>query len=368
MDILDIFYRNIVPEAVDGRIDCFFYYNISFSTIVVENNRKEISKVKNNNVLNPTLFIKNKALFDSLLVEYVNLALDFYNQDILDTEIEDINKRKFYKVKSIITLLFANATIEDFNNPCEFLNKRINFIKNDISNSYELGYFEIFKGNVFIDIKKDIINNETPYQILIKVLSDNGDEFVFPSVKLGISDDIVYIYAIQNKINPTNSFSKKINRVLYKVGEGYEHDYEEDMEDLKDITASFLVALNMCVSYLQQNGYDKIVVPSFLNSRWNAKVIANERKISSKNLSEDEVNSINEEHEHLQNNLTNKLIRTFLRLGCHFNNIDVLSFPFEYDSCLHIFVNSLDVKCNNTLLYETYKLVENNINKKKHIK
>ena len=39
MNILDIFYKNIVPEATSGRINCLMYYNIAFSTNVVEENK-----------------------------------------------------------------------------------------------------------------------------------------------------------------------------------------------------------------------------------------------------------------------------------------------------------------------------------------
>ena len=72
--------------------------------------------------------------------------------------------------------------------------------------------------------------------------------------------------------------------------------------------------------------------------------------------------------EYLQYNITNKLVRTFLRLGCHFNNIDVLSFPFEADSCLHIGINQNLLQCNNSLLYETYMLIHNGINNKDYHK
>lgn len=371
MDILDVFYNNVVPEATTGRINCLFYYNIAFATKIVDENIEYHSKIENDNVLVPTLMIRDKEIFDNLLTEYVDLAMGFYDETIFDDELDYRNNEtgnRICRIKTILALLFANATIEDFNNPCEFLRKRINFIQNDISDNYNLGYCDAFKGNVSIEIKKDIINNETPYQMIIKVLSEGEDEFVFPKIKLGISDDIVYVYAIQNRTNENNSFCKKINRILYKVGEGYNSDYEEDMEDLRDVTASFLVALNMCISYLYHNGYNKIVVPSVLNSRWNAKVISNTRKIQLKKLSDDDARDIFDNQDYLQHNLTNKLIRTFLRLGCHYNNIDVLAFPYEIDSCLHVSVNDKTVQCNNSLLYETYKLVEKGIHKNSYRK
>ena len=205
--------------------------------------------------------IKDKNEFDRLLIEYVNLALEFYDdsnfdEEILNNKIYD-NELRICREKVILSLLFANATIEDFNNPIDFLKRRIDFIYNDLCGSYNFGYMDMFKGDLSLDIDKDIINNETPYQMIIRVKSMNEEEFVFPKIKFGISDDTVYIYAIQNKMNEDNSFCKKINRVLYKVGEGYnDTDEIEEDENLKDITASFLVSLNIAISYLYNNGYN----------------------------------------------------------------------------------------------------------------
>ena len=276
------------------------------------------------------------------------------------------NDTKICKEKAVLAMLFANATLEDFNDPCDFLRKRIEFMKNDISCQKDLGYSDIFKGNVTLDIEKDIINNETPYQMIIRCTSENGDVYVFPRIKLGISDDRVYIYAIQNHNSDNNdhnnSFYKKINRVLYKVGEGFALEESNEDEKLKDVTSSFLVSLNMCIAYLYSIGYTNITVPSILIERWNAKSIANSMKAQYKKMDDIAYNKLNMEQDYIQSNLTNKLIRTFLRLGCHNNKVEVVSLPFEVDSCLNINITDNELKCNNSLLYETYNLVNCNTN------
>lgn len=361
MNILDIFYKNIVPEATSGRINCLMYYNIAFSTNVVEENKFYSFNCGDNDLLVPTLVINNKEEFDSLLLQYVDLASKFYDDSNFDNEILNYkiynDETRICKEKVILALLFANATMEDFNNPVDFLRKRINFIYNDLTGSYDFGYCESLKGKLLLTVEKDIINNETPYQMVIRVISDKMEEFVFPRIKFGVSDNDVYIYAIQNKRNEENSFCKKINRVIYRVGEGYNDDNQNE-ESLKDITASFLLSLNIGISFLFNMGYTKIVVPSILVSRWNAKKLSNLLKIRIKNYDCNMASDMDIHQDYLQYNLTNKLIRTFLRLGCHYSNIDILSFPYEIDSCLHIGINDNSVKCNNSLLYETYKLVE----------
>lgn len=372
MDILDIFYNSIIKEAANGRINCLVYYNILFSTKICTG-EEYVCQIENSDLLIPTLIIKDKDSFDALLIEYVNMALDFYDdknypEEILDYKRYD-KKDKICKEKVILAMLFANATVEDFNNPCEFLQKRIDFIRNDISCRKDLGYLEIFKGDVSIEIREDIINNETPYQMIIRVINDSGDEYIFPRIKLGVSNDKLYIYAIQNNledINRADSFFKKVNRILYKTGEGFNLDESENEEKLKDVTSSFLVSLNMCISYFNCKGYSSIVVPSFLIERWNAKSIANLLKVKYKKLDDTSSNKLSLEQEYIQNNLTNKLIRTFLRLGCHNNNIEIISLPYEMDSNLHININNNEFCCNNLLLYQTYKLIENS--DKKHRK
>ena len=69
MNILDIFYNNIVKEATTGRINCFIYYNIAFS-INIYNDKKYECQIENSNLLIPTLMIKNKEKFDSLSIGY----------------------------------------------------------------------------------------------------------------------------------------------------------------------------------------------------------------------------------------------------------------------------------------------------------
>jgi len=372
MKIADIFYNNIVPEAQNGRIDCFVFYNIAFSTYIVDNDESYICNISNNDLLIPTLIIRDKNKFDSLLEEYVTLALSFYDdnnfdEDILDYKLYD-NKKRICKEKAILALLFANATVEDFNNPINFLEKRINFINNSMEEKHNLGYCEILNTMMQVSIEKDIINNETPYQFVIKILSYDGESYVLPKVKFGISDNNVYVYAIQNENNQKNQLGKRINRILYKIGEGYnDGDYLCDDENLKDISASFLVSLNIFVNYVKTCGYNKIIVPSILVERWNAKKISSILRSNRYGYSVEKMIELEDSQDYLQRNLTNKLIRTFLRLGVHYNNIDIFSFPYEIDSCLHININDERIRCNNTLLFETGVLMRDYFKKDKKV-
>ena len=362
MNILNIFYNNIINEARNGDIDSFFHFNILFRTEIVEKNIILDTKSDFDNLLVPTLKISRKEEFDRLLIEYVTLAMDFYSDDnfpseILNNKMYDEEKR-ICKEKMIIASLFANFSIEDFNNPCEYLKRRIDFFKNTCEKDIDIGYSNILKGELSARIEKDKIYNECPYQFSISAKDEQDVNYIFPSIKFGISEDKVYIYAIQNGKDKDNS--KRINRALYKIGEGFDSAVDNfdifGSGNLKDVTSSFLVALNIFIAYMYSTGIKKIVVPSILIERWNAKELANNKKKNFGIINEDKFKEKEEEHEDIQRNLTEKLLRTFLRLKAHYSNIDILNYPMEDDTSLQLEVENME-NCNNSLLEETSNLV-----------
>lgn len=364
MSILDIFYNEIIPECSKGRVECFFYYNVLFNTIILESNKKYMFDNSYDGLMAPTLIIKDKEKFDTLLEQYVRLCLDFYDESNYPEEIN--NDKGYLKEKMIMTLLFSNATYEDFNNPIEFLQKRIAFLEGE-EKDYECSFSPSLDGVVSISIEKDKIYNETPYKFSSKVINEEGNTFSFPEIKFGIYNDTVYVYAIQNKGNEKNDYSKKVNRTLFKIGEGFdikEDNYELYEEgNLKDISASFLVSLNMFISYIHNLGYDKIVVPSILICRYNAKKIALYNALLNNRVTLDTQEFILNRDENIQKNLTEKFIRTFLRLKHHYSNINITSMPYETDSSLHLLVSN-NLSSNNHLLNETSKVVTSSCDRK----
>jgi len=368
MDILDIFYNHIILEALHGEVDCYIYYNILFETYFKETNQRLISNDKYKDLLVPTLTINNKKIFDELLIKYVNLCLKFYDDSNFDEEISKCTDKGISKEKLIMTLLWSNATFEDFKNPEQFLQKRIAFLENETTElSQKCGYSEILDGNIILEICKDKIYNETPYKIVIK-LNNGEEEYKFPEVKFGIFNDTIYFYAIQNSHNESNNYTKRINRTLFKIGEGF--DIQKDNYDifeegnLKDVSASFVVALNIALSYFHSIGIDKINVNSIIISRWNAKKIALEKKINKGKVTDEEKEEVLTKQDLIQKNLTEKFLRTFLRLAYHYQSIHITSYPTDIDSNLHLNIDG-ELSTDNKLLDEMSKLVQNNNNRKR---
>ncbi len=377
MNDVNIFYDEIINEASTGRVDCFFMMNLLFSTYLKEENKTiEAKKDDNGRYLIPTLVIKNKERFNKLLTDYLNLAKSKYDltkyYEALD--FSDIKNHEQVINKIVLTTLWANATYDDFSESEEFIKRQIAFLKDDTFSKYNeptiIGYSEMLGGYVEIKNISEPILNETPTSLKISLIEpETNERYTFPLVRYGIEDGKCYIYAVQKnkKFDEENSFKKKVNRRLFKIGENFDtknDTYENYKEgNLKDVSASFVVASNIALGLLSSEGINDIVIPSILIERWNAKetniLVRSEREKNS----EEYIDTNKDEHDQIQSNLTEKLLRTFLRIVSHNKTFEVASYPFDIDSSLHI-KTSPELDCNNSLLNETF-LIGEKVNSKK---
>lgn len=377
MNDIRVFYDEIINEASTGRVDCFFMMNLLFSTYLKEENKTiEAKKDDDGRYLIPTLVIKNKENFNKLLTEYLTLARTKYDltKYYEALEFSDIKNHEQVINKLILTILWANATYDDFSDSEEFLRKQIAFLKDNTFSEYNeptiIGYSEMLGGYVEIENISEPILNETPNSLKISLVEpETNEKYTFPLVRYGIKDGKCYIYAVQKnkKFDIDNNFKKKVNRKLFKIGENFDtknDTYENYKEgNLKDVSASFVVASNIALGLLSSKGINDIVVPSILIERWNAKekniIVRSKRKKEPQEY----IETNKDEHNEIQRNLTEKLLRTFLRIVSHNNTFEVMSYPFDIDSSLHI-RTSPELDCNNSLLNETF-LIGEKVNSKK---
>ena len=301
MNDVSIFYDEVINEASTGRVDCFFMMNLLFNTYIKDENR--VIKSESNDegrYLVPTLVIKNKESFNKLLTEYLILAKSKYDltKYYEALEFSDIENSEQVINKLVLTTLWANATYDDFEDSEEFLRKQISFLKDNTFSEYNeptiIGYSEVLGGYIEIENISEPILNETPNSLKISLIeSDTNERYTFPLVRYGIKDDKCYIYAVQKnkKYDIDNAFKKKVNRRLFKIGENFDtknDTYENYKEgNLKDVSASFVVASNIALGLLSSKGINDIVVPSILIERWNAKekniIVRSKKKIILKN-------------------------------------------------------------------------------------
>lgn len=353
----DILYNEILPEASNGRVDCGFIFNVIFQTILPDRQYPVVSEFPNLQI--PTLYISNKEEFEILLQRYVEVAYPFYDKNYFDNEHDYI--------KAIITFLFTNMTVEEFIHPNDYLRRRISFFDNkisyDIGESFELGDSQ-YIGNIMAKLNKEPIYEEAPYS-----LDFENDNSKFPTVRFGIDNDTVYIYAIQNSKDAT--VDKKTNRKLYKINDKFDtsnesYDNINDYENLTGVTNSTIVSATLALSFFLKLGYTDIKMPSFLPVRFNAKEMAREKKMTKlkneENFAQIEQESI-EKNMNIQRNISDKFIRTFRRLDYHFDNITINSYPFDVDSYLYLTVNE-EIHCENDLLNDLFMCVYNSTKRK----
>ena len=386
--ILDIFYKEIVPELKQekGKIkihDNPYYFPFS----IVTDEKKESSLLFNaprNDNLSfdpPVLIIRDKENFDSLLVEYIKQQIQFLN--------EEENLRRYLvlccgesihnQIKYLLLLVWKNATSEDFINPQLLLNRRIQFFTPEEKRTPLQAQLDINQGlGIVSEIKRQFASLETPYCLDSKIIvyNQNGDQesYPLPQISYGISDGVAYLYSIKGKKRPRNenktSFFKKIDRYLYKANDHVQDSeeyqaYKEKKtdyypENISDISVSALYSLTMFLKHLERNGITKLVTTSFLPLRYLAKEQAINESISLfrflykeerlEQIKEEELTQLSRDN----CNQTEKLIRTLRRLSYHFPNLEITSYPFDLDSNLHMKISQAHPNRETHILTDLY--------------
>lgn len=366
-----IFFEEIVKDASVGDINCGFLVPICFGTRELVNGEYVDLGIPKDfgNMIIPTLLIKDRDKVVESIYEYVNLAKEFYKDEIILDYVD--NKEKY-----IIASLLSNTLTSDFNDIDLLFKRHSNFISDntmlDFLEVTNLGYCDILKSNVVVKLNKQSIVQETPYALDIW-LEDDDEEILykFPSVRFGIDVDKAYIYAVQRSEN--DIVNKKIERILRKVGEGFDEknsdkDPVENPENLYSINPWSLVALSIAIPLIKNNSNVKeFVAPYFLVNRWNApevsyNIMKEKYPDNYKALQKKEEQILKQDI--IQRNITDKFIRNFRRLEHHFSNFNIVSYQLENDSCLHLQIDN-EYNCNNTLLSEVSNLSNSYNNKNK---
>ena len=395
-DIIDnIFFNEIINEAKKSEVSIIesdnyeHIYNIGFNACIEGKlNSGDISDSK------PILMINNKQQLVNMLEEYIK-EIDKVPNYFSNCEYKQ-------KIKAYMAFVWNNAIYEDFANPCVYLKKQIEFLKNSkldvglsvyadnidfssIINSKNKNAVNIVNGsNIITNVTRQGIKTETPFVFETKIVSKDGnEEYLLPSISYGISNNECYIYAIQDKNNSKdNTFSRSVNRIFYSLNSDvakseteeyknntteeysdYRLNYDADViyndypENISKVSPSALIALVVFLDSMLEEEIDKVKVVSCLPVRYYGKemfYLKKHKYISDKNkLNKDESNKLlleyKKEHLRIQKNLSEKLIRNFRRLEHHFDSCFVSSYPLELDEYLHFRYREFN-NSNNLLL------------------
>lgn len=362
MNIEEIFI-NLVNEAKDNYIkftdvylekynlDYEVKYPIAFNTMI------DGQTIIANDHL-PLLIINNSKDFYSLLNKYILMVKE--KNIKIPSYIKEVDK-------FIMAYLLVNATTEDFINPMAYIERRIAFLKDDklakYDNIIKLDFNNYFD-NSLLEIKRDIqsIQMETPNKISFK-LTKGEDYYNLADISYGIDNNTCYIYSIMNKQNKSNQsyYAKKMNRYLFKLNEGIEDkeslEYKKYKagvnnyypENISDVTPSFVLAICTFLKMLEKENINKIKIASYLPIRYNSRLIAAENS--------NDIINLKNRNDKIQENITNKFIRTFYRSSHHLKNLEINSLPYEIDEYLNIKLNKFK-DINNSIIEETLNKIK----------
>lgn len=368
----------IIEEAaqesiiIDGDL-----FPVAFNTVIYEDGKEVLRTNSNDNY--PTLIIKDMAKFIDKLVEYIELALIKINKFPSFSKNAERNKVKF-----LITYLFVNATTEDFSNPIELLERNIAFLNDDTFDYLKAGILiplnSFDKSSILIKNSSQSAFMETPNKMEISLVKD-GKSYVLPSISYGIrvnnNKRETYVYTI---INPKSKkeeltteqikYSKKIGRELYKLNNGVLDSESEEYkayisgnnqyypENISDVSPSAVLSLLIFMGILETENIDKIKIVPYLPIRFFSRQIFAQNQTDKARVQELEERNIT-----LQNNITNKFIRTFRRVAFHLKELEVTSLPYEGSEYLEMHLKNTPQPLNNDILNDVYNSTLNNVKK-----
>lgn len=383
--ILDIFYNKIIPEASEGKVDCYFIFSIAFNLVI---NNVEISKYKGKTkegIIIPTLKITNKELFDSLLIEYVRTALEFYNPSNFSflNDIEREYKENVAEIKEeylvkyiIVATLLANASLNDFQNPNAFLKSRIAMFNNKIIPSTEiidLGHLSSVGAKIYVLEEKSSIKAETPYCLRSYLEFDDGYKLYLPEIYAGNIGSRYQLYGIQ-KTSKSDELEER--QYLKQIRKGF-------IAKINGAPEHYFLAVMLFISLCSDK---EIEVIPFLVERWNAKkeamfnkkslnqylsllennVVQDQKEDYIRDKLDEYFTNIEKKQDKLQSSITDNLLRYFTKLGDVTGGIEFTSIPFEADTNLKLkisqYIESRSVAFNELFkLVQDYKERENNL-------
>ena len=317
--------ENVKITATDGGV---WQYSTKMDTKIEGRNNTLVS---NSIVLN----IPDYNLFVRKIGKYLDVASKFYEKD---KEYFMLDGNEY--LKRLVLDLFLNATNYDLYNIYNYIDFKKDMLSTEYKDkTFELGTLKV--GNetltIFGSIKRQKFNMEAPYAFEV-CLSNGIENFVLPSILFGTTSDTAVVYAIQNLHREQETqLKKRLDRYFRKIDNGIvekgTNKIPYDERPLEEqVTINAVVAAAIFVETVKRFDVLKFIVPDFMPLRYSTKLNQNVFNVKQKSNAEyvDELtHKAIDDMNRNQFNITNKLIYTFLRLGMHFDNLDVNYSPDE---------------------------------------
>jgi hypothetical protein len=285
---------------------------------------------------------------------------------------------EYNKMKMLIAYLFINFSTEDFLNPVSAIRRNIDFMHDKTFNYLDEGYVVQLGGkfggsDIYLQRHQQSVMMETPWKMEISICKWIDDEMLscpLADVSYGIREEngeqVCYVYSMMKPKEKGESsdreklFRKRLNRELFKLNEGvleqeseafrrYKNGEEKEyQENVTDVTQSFVLSLSIFVSMLQKEGISKIKVVPYLPVRYLGRQLAALSVIDPVRREE-----LEERNKRIQDNCTNKFMRTFRRVAYHMgDDLEMHTVPYEVDEFMTFALKSKSHDLNNPILDE----------------
>lgn len=384
--VLNKFYNELIEEASMGNILCGFYMPILFETTEMRYTKlNPLTRASINvpNIMIPTVVIRDKNKLDNSIMQYNNLAKEFYKDDI---KLNSTNEPEKY----IITSLLSNALLNDFDDINKLFLRQIEYIKNvrlnDFYQTKDFGYNKTLCGNIIAKLAKEPLSVETPtsFNSSIEIMINNKLFFYdLPCIRVGITSNEAIIYSVQKvKDRELPSYLRNDKDYLIEL-----KNYQDAVEKViissmktTDVDANVTLAMIILLSVLELRDIKKIIVPSILLNRYNSLEISCRHNMDKLNntyeeaviknqgaIAEDSLNKISnikktlDTHEYTHNLRNEKMIKIFKYLDYIFSDYNIYGLPMQQDTSLNFYITDNKHDCKIKFLNELKYQIQNSI-------
>jgi len=346
-EMIEKCFINFVKQSNNNTFKIYYDDN-SFIDFHLSFNYKIEDKILHKSDEYPLFKISNFPTFINKLTPLIETMSVFHKED---KSYFDFNDENF--VYYLFVSCFSNMNEFDLNNPLSYIDKMIDIYSEEpiLYKNQKAGNFSYKSKNLDIleSIGKNIASMESPLHVQYKI-TDQNEVFYLPKINYYIHNNKCYIMSIQNKkTKQNNKISKDLDRYFRKVDKGLE-DIEKSEDGStntpKDISPNALIALTLFIS--SHKNISSFMFPDYLPIRYQNKAGVLKSK-------KEDLNEV----DRIQNNLTNRLLLTALRLSLHFDKSEC-SFNDNF------FQLDFDPNTSNTdnIIYDIY----NSLNSTKKIK
>lgn len=364
-------FDELIREAATGSVRVYNDdWPVGFNTKIMENGQEKVFYGNDRNL--SMLYIKDEDKFFQKLEEYMEKELAS-NRKVLP------NMTEKDKYKWILMYLWIYATTEDFLNPIEYIQKRIDFLEDhtfdELQDKMVVPLNDKINASIAIEQQTSSVAMETPKKLVIQLQHPTEEDIIYPlpTIYYAVHNEngkkTCYIYSLlkpKEVKDPSEKqirFHKKMNRLLFKINDGVTNTEDYNIEgesNIKDVSMSFVFCLNIFISLLQKKGIEVIKAVPYLPVCYLA------REITANNSSHSE--ELRERNRSIQENQTNKFIRTFRRLSAQNDALQVCTYPYEVDEFLTMILSPRTKQIENMLLEQSSKAITETSEKKGGLK